>query len=117
KLTRRIWWSMRENPSDSDNSVAYIFYLNYGVKPSGTFTTASNFNNFRPSSMVFKNGVLYMGHEKGYLLKTFKYAKTDVRVDTTVSPTLWRNLYIPYDWTSVAFDVGTIFKRKWMTKI
>ncbi len=57
-----------------------------------------------------------MGHEKGILLKSYIHAKTDIEIDTTSSAVDWETLYIPFDWTTIAFDIGTIFQRKWITK-
>lgn len=117
KLTRRVWWALKEYPTDTENSVMFGFYLDFGTKPSGTFTTMSNGTNFRPASFVFQNGVLHIGHEKGYLLKTDIWAKTDAEVDLDVSPENWETKLIPYNWTSTAMDLGTAFNRKWITKI
>lgn len=115
--TRRVWWAMSESPTGAENSILYGFYLNYGVKPSGTFTTISNLLNFQPASISYKNGDLYIGHGQGVLLKTYEDAKYDVQVSTTVSASLWNQLIIPYDFTSVAWDVGTTFKRKYQTRV
>lgn len=116
KTTRRVWWSLRASPNDSDNSVFYIFYLNYGVKPSGVFTTASNYPYLRPSSHVFMQGTLYYGHENGYVLLGDDSQKQDYVVSTSVSPTSWTKTIIPYNFISGAMDMGTSFKRKFMTK-
>ncbi len=116
RITRTIWWAMCEDPTDTDNSVIYRFYLDYGVKPSGTFTKV-NAETFRPSSLVFQNGTCYLTHEDGYLLKTDPLNKADIIVDPTVSPSLWNTGAIPYDYKSIAMDMGTIFNRKWLTKV
>lgn len=117
KTTRRVWWALRASPYDTDNSVFYVFYLNYGIKPSGVFTTASNYPYLRPSSLVFQQGTLYMGHELGYVLNMDENQKQDYVVSTSVSPTLWSRVIIPYDYTSGAISMGTTFKRKWFTKL
>lgn len=115
KVTRRVHWAMKTAPNDSDNSVVYSFYLDYGIKPSGTFTLMQNGANFRPSSMVFMQGTMFYAHEKGYLLKSDPAAKWDAQGGSG-APSTWANLVIPYNWTSAAVDMGTIFRRKWMTK-
>lgn len=117
KLTRRIWWSMKTSPTDTDNSVFYIFYLDYGVKPSGTFTTASNFPYLRPASHVFQQGIMYVGHESGFILKSDVNTKTDARTVVGVTAANWRTTYLPYNFTSIGVDVGSTFKRKWLTKV
>ena len=115
KATRRVHWAMKTSANDSDNSVIYTFYLDYGIKPSGTFTLMQNGYNFRPSSLVFQAGVMYYAHEKGYMLKMDPNAKFDSIVNSG-APSTWINGVIPYNWTSVAVDMGTIYQRKWMTK-
>lgn len=116
KTTRRVWWSLRTSPNETDNSTFYIFYLNYGVKPSGVFTTASNYPYVRPSSFVFQQGVLYYGHELGFVLFMDQGQKQDYVPSTSVAPANWLRVGIPYNYTSCAIDTGTAFKRKWFTK-
>lgn len=115
--SRRVWWALGESQTGKENSVLYGFYLDFGVHPSGTFTTMSNLLNFQPSSIAYKSGVLYLGHGSGVLLKTYDDAKYDATVDTTLAASSWGQSVIPYDWTSMAWDVGTIFKRKYQTKV
>lgn len=117
KNTRRVWWSLRASQNDTDNSAFYIFYLNYGVKPSGVFTTASNYPYLRPSSLVFQQGKMYVGHEFGFVLTADANQKQDYAVTSGVSPANWSRIGIPYNYTSCAVDMGTTFKRKWFTKL
>ncbi len=116
KSTRRIWWNMMAATGDADVSVSYIFYLDYGVKPSGVFSTASNFSNYAPASMVFSNGVQYIGHRDGYILKSDFNTKFDYTVSTSAA-SAWTGQYIPYNWTTVAIDLGTISKKKYLTTL
>lgn len=116
-LTRRVWWSMKEDENDSDNSVVYVYYLDYGVKPSGVFTLIRNGLNFRPSSLVFQNGIAYISHEKGYLTKTDPWNKWDAVITPGVAAADWLHTHVPYNYTSTAIDLGTTFNRKWITKI
>lgn len=117
KTTRRVWWSLRASQNDTDNSVMYVFYLNYGVKPSGVFTTASNFPFLRPSSLVFQQGKMFIGHEYGFVLTADANQKQDYAVQSGVTPANWNRIGIPYNYTSCAVDMGTTFKRKWFTKL
>lgn len=117
QITRRIHWAMKTSETDTDNSIIFVFYLDYGVKPAGVFTTMSNGLNFRPSSLVFQDGVLYMGHEKGAVLKMEDYTKYDALVDFRYQAKDWLGIYIPYDFKSASVDMGSIFQRKWLTKI
>lgn len=117
KDTRRIWWAMKSSPTLANNDVAYVYYLDFGIKPSGSFTTISNLLYFQPCSLAFQQGVLYWGHSKGYVMKTDEATKSDAKIDTTLAASLWNNVYIPYNYTSCGLDVGTTFKRKYITKI
>lgn len=117
RLGRRIWWSLKSNETDTNNDVSYVFHLDYGTKPSGAFTVQRNGLNYRPSSMVFQDGIAYMGHELGFILKTDFRAKYDSRVMKFTSASEWGRLHIPYHYKSTAVDMGSIFQRKWLTKM
>lgn len=117
KLTRRVWWSLRESATSPENTVSFVLYLDYGVKPSSAFTTISNGLNYRPASMVFRDGVGYIGHGSGAILKFDEDTKWDTEVSMSTSPSTWNRIYIPYDYISAAVDMGTTFARKWLTKM
>lgn len=114
---RRIYWCVKNSPTSPDNQMAYIFYLNFGVKPSGVFTTISNGLIFQPSSIVFHKGIGYFGDARGYLMKFDPDNKWDALVDTNFTPFNWRTIHIPFNYTSLAVDMGTIYNRKWLTKV
>ncbi len=117
KTTRRIWWALKSSPTSPANDVGYVFYLNFGVKPSGAFTKVNNGLNFSPSSWVFLQGVLYYGHSRGYVLKSDPNRKTDIGIDITTVASNWLGIAIPYNFTTCAIDMGTAYKRKYVTKI
>lgn len=117
RTTRRIWWTAQTNPTDTNPDVFYVFYLDYGVKPSGVYTSASNFNWMRPASVTFFGGHMVYGHEEGYLLTDDPNVKTDPKIDVTKVPSLWQDVYIPYTFASSALDFGSLFTRKWTTKV
>lgn len=122
KINRRVWWNLMSNSQNGiDNDVTYIFYLNYGVKPSGVFTTANNYglsgvNNWMPSSMVFWNGNNIRGDNRGYVFQAQDTVKTDPKVASGVAFANWNTSYIPYLWKSLAIELGTTASRKWLTK-
>lgn len=145
KLNRRIWWSMQPNPSDSDCTMNYIFYVNYGIKPSGVFTTASNngslvpsasngspsvgnplnYNYWQPSAVVFYQGQLVRGDPRGLLFKTDPSTTTDPKIDLTLAaytfsglvPTQqWNTVPMPFNYLTTVMDFGTHVKRKYATK-
>lgn len=117
KLTRRIWWAMQSQPGASDNDVFFIYYLDYGVKPSGVFTKALTTRSWMPSSATFYKGQLIIGDSRGYLFKTDPDTKTDPVIDTLVSPASWNTAYLPYNFKTCALDFGTTFLRKWIPRI
>lgn len=122
KLARRIWWSMRGSPYDSDNSITYIFDLNFGVKPSGVFTTATDdgvgqIRYWRPSSMIFWQGTNIRGDERGYVFRAYPEYKTDPKIDITVAVSAWNTVYIPWEYRSLGIDFGGTANRKWITRI
>lgn len=117
KLTRRIWWAMSSQATSQDNDMFFIFYLDYGVKPSGVFTRALTTASWQPSSAVFYKGELTIGDSRGYLFKTDTTCKTDPKIDLLNDPGSWNTSYVPYDFRTCALDFGTTFMRKWVTRI
>lgn len=117
RLTRRVYWSVKQNPTEAQNSAIFVFYLNYGTKPSGVFTKFINPNFLKAASHVFLEGVHYVGHEDGYLLKSDFYTKTDPILVDWQAPSVWTREVIPYHYLSCAIDGGTTFNRKWSTKL
>lgn len=115
-IGRRIWWAMKERPDDLDNSIIYVFHLDYGTKPSGAFTLQKG-ENFQPSSLVFQRDQLYMGHGLGAVLKSDHDTKFDWVPDTSLPLEEWGWAHIPYWYRSAAIDVGTAGARKWLTKL
>lgn len=117
RLTRRVWWSVRSDQTSQENDIIYVYYLDYGIKPSGSFTTVRNFGNLQPASFCFLSGVLYIGDGRGYIMRQDKWTKWDHIVSTTSAASTWAWQAIPYEWLSCAIDAGTTQKRKYYTKM
>jgi hypothetical protein len=117
RYNRRIHWTMQTQTTDTNQDCIWTYYLDYGVKPQGVFTTASNFTYFRPASVVAYQGTIVYGHELGYFLKFDPYTKTDPIITTGSNPTTWNTAYIPYNFASCSLSLGTLFKRKYSTKV
>lgn len=117
RYNRRIWWSVQPDPSDFDVSQSYIYHLNFGVNASGVFTTASNLEYYRPSSMLFYRGLQYRGDARGFMFVHSPNKQTDPLVALGTTPTSWNTAVIPYKYASCAIDFGTTFMRKWTTRI
>lgn len=117
RYNRRVWWTTQPSPSDYSPTQVYIFHVNFGVTANGVFTTASNVENFRPTSMIFWQGKHIRGDARGYLFLHSNLSKTDPQVNIHTVPTSWNTAVIPYNYSSCAIDFGTTFNRKWLTRI
>jgi hypothetical protein len=107
---------MRANANDTENSVVYVFYLNYGVKPSGVFTTITG-QSLQSASLVFQYGNCYLGHGLGFIMRADTWSKADYLPVVGATASTWQTAAIPYNWTSCSIDMGTTFMRKWITKM
>ncbi len=123
KLTRRIWWSMQTSPTDTDCDMNYIFYLDYGIKPRGVFTTARNggslvplastaspspsvgnplnYNYWQPSAVVFFGGQLIRGDSRGLVFKTDPNTTSDPKIDLTLAAYTFAGLVPTQQWNVV----------------
>ena len=119
RITRRIWWSLQSHPTGEGCDVHFIYYLNYGVKPSGVFTTASNGSHYQPSATAFFKGQMIRGDERGLIFKHDSIYKTHPKVPSDLNTPLanWGTVHIPYDYRSCALDFGTTFQGQWATKV
>ncbi len=119
RLTRRVWWTMQSEATAAGCDEAFIYYLNYGVKPSGVFTTADNGTHFQPSAFTFFKGTMYRGDERGLIFKHKDTYKSDPKVpdDLNTALSAWENVYIPWKYRSCALDFGTIAKGTYVTKL
>ena len=117
RYTRRIYWTVQQNPTDTNCDSMWVFYLDYGVKPDGVFTTISSTTNMRPAAVAVFNQILHYGHEFGYVLKFDPMIKTDPVIVTGVNPSLWQETYIPYNFQGSALTFDNLMARKWTTKL
>lgn len=117
KLTRRIWWCMQSNPTAADCDVIFVYYLNYGVKPSGVFTKILTTQSWQPACAVLYKRQMIIGDSRGYLFKTDPDTKTDPLINTATTQDQWQQTYIPWAFRTCALDFGTTYKRKWCTRV
>lgn len=130
KTTRRVWWSMQSNPTASDCDVNFIFYLDYGIKPSGVFTTVKNrgdlvpattngssspsvgnplhYDYWNPSAIVFQQGIFIKGDSRGILVKSDPYSTTDPKVDLTATAYTFSGLIPTQQWNTVPIPYNYI---------
>lgn len=119
RANRRIWWSLQSSPNSSDCDISYIYHLNFGIKPSGAFTTASNGTNWNPSAMVFFDNVLLRGDTQGLIFRHERQYLSDPEIPTDITAAIatWKTSYVPFNYTSCALDFGSGFQGQWVTKI
>lgn len=118
KHNRRVYWSMISNSGSSEPDVIFVFYLNFGIKPSGVFTRViPDSTAWVPSSHIFWNGLLVIGDSRGYILKSDANTQTDPAISNNVLPSLWAVTGINYLYASAIFDYGSAYKKKYTPKI
>lgn len=119
RLKRTVEWTVQRNPTDFDCDKIYVFYLNYGIKPSGVFSTMSNGDHFHPSAITYFEDRLIRGDARGLIFKHDDIYLTDPKVpsDVTTSYSDWGFVYVPWHWKSTAMDFGTSSVGQWVTKI
>lgn len=116
KRKNRIWWTIQSEGAEVDS--CYILDLNWGVRENATFTTASGGDSFAPTAIEFnKNGELIRCDSRGYVLIHKDAYHSDIKIDTLISPANWVKQTIIYDLESIAYNFGTSFSRKYVTKI
>lgn len=125
RTNRRIWWTVQRSTTATDCDMCYIFHLNYGIKPSGAFTTASNGNHFRPSALHFDNITSNMirGDMRGLVFRHSKEYLSDPKIPSTLSDISsvsfadWQKVYIPWNYTTCSSIYGSTFKGQFATKV
>ena len=117
RANRRVFWTMQSTETGPGSDCIFVFYLNFGVKPSGVFTTIKNGDDFNPSCICFNEEHMFYGDEDGHIFWMDPTAKADYVHSNIVYGSAWKIQAIPYKYTSCAFDSGSLVKRKYITKI
>lgn len=116
KKKNRIWWTVqRESATDVD--ACYVLDLNWGVRENATFTTVSGLSSFSPTAIEFYNNRMIRCDRRGYILYHSDNLFSDIKIDTSVAAADWVKQTIFYDYTSIAYNFGTAFTRKYVTGI
>lgn len=113
----RVLWSAQRDAAASDVDSCFVLDLRFGVKRDSCFTTLSGGDSFSPTSMAIFNKELVRGDSRGYLFHHNDNLLTDKKIETLVAPNLWDDTTIIWDYISCAFNFGTTFMRKWVTRI
>lgn len=117
KIENRIWWGVQTDPSSLDNDTHFILDLNWGITSESSFQTASNGDSYSPTATLFHDGNLYRADRRGYVFKHADNIFTDLRVDIGTLPSTWVKKTIIHRYRSCAFDFGTSFVRKFVSKV
>lgn len=117
ELENRVYWSVQRNASLPDVDSLFVLDLRFGVKPESVFTTWSGDSNFSATSICFFDKKLVRGDYRGYIFQHDNNTLTDNLVNTLISPSLWERKTIIWDYESCAFNMGTTFMRKWVTRL
>lgn len=117
ELENRVYWSVKEDSASADLDKMYVLDLRFGVKPDSCFSTWSGGDSFAPTAMTFFKNELIRGDRRGYLFKHNENLLTDPLVNTLLLPANWEVQTIIWDYTSCAFNFGTTFVRKWITRM
>jgi len=118
RTNRRVYWSVRSSSGSADNDALFVFDINFGIGPSGTFTTLVGADNsWNPSAIAFYTHDLFIGDTDGYLYNTDDSTKTDPYKDTLNPPNTWDTTYVPWEWRSTMMDFGGTAMRKFFSRI
>jgi hypothetical protein len=115
---RRVLWTMRSNSFQTDNDIILAYDLNFGVTPSGVFTTLFGASgSWNPSALGYLANVLYLGDTDGYLYFSDEATKTDPLKNILTAPNTWETTYLPWEWRSTMMDFGGTAMRKFFSRI
>ncbi len=115
---RRIYWTVRSTSSQTDNDIIFAYDLNFGVTPSGAFSTLFGATgSWNPSALGFLGNVCYIGDTDGYLYHFDENTKTDPLKNTAIASSTWATTYIPWEWRSTMMDFGGTAMRKFFSRI
>lgn len=112
---KRILWTVQNDASSGDVDRVVILDLQWPVTEESTFTTASNGESFRPTTLEYFDGDLYRGDTRGYVFRHDESLATDKRVDTAVTPTDWEDKTIIFNYKGIATSLGSTMSRKWVS--
>jgi hypothetical protein len=118
ELQNIIYWSVKRSPTADDVDTLFALDLRFfGEDKNGVFTTWSGGNNFSPTAITIFNNELVRGDRRGYIFRHNQNFLTDPIIDTSTNPLNWEEATIIWDYVSCAFNFGTTFVRKWITRV
>lgn len=114
---QRIYWTIKYSDSSADNDRLLVLDLRFGVKADSCFTTWSGGDGFSPTSIVFFNKELIRSDRRGYLFKHQDALASDLKLNTSVTPTSWVKQTIMWNYFSVSTNFGSSQVRKFVNRI
>lgn len=111
-VNRRVWWSV-QSPDSGEVDLSIVLDLHWGVRPAATFTSCEGAANWAPTAIEFDGrGNLIRGDRRGYVFLHDDDLRNDPLVNETLSPALWQETTIIYDFISSAMNFGNDAIRK-----
>lgn len=117
RYNRRIWWTAQADSAANDCDTCVVLELDYGISEESTFHFQTGDDSFSPSALEFIGNQFLRGHRLGYVFVHDESIYNDLKVDVLVTPTDWLKIPINYNWTSVAFNCGTNYIRKFAPRL
>lgn len=111
-ISKRVFWTVQKDPDNEFNDALFVLDLNFPLE-SPCWTTWSNGDHFRPTSILAWGGSLLRGDSRGYLFLHDADLMTDPYVNDEVAVGLWGTKQVVVDYLSCAFDFGSTAIRKW----
>lgn len=121
-VNQRIWWSVQSESSGQDVDRSWIFHINFGIKPSGVFTSADNGSYWAPSAMVFHNGRMIRGDKRGVIFLHDEKYHSDPKIPSSgayedfIPVDQWGTVHVPFNFRSCAVDFGDLANGNYVVK-
>jgi hypothetical protein len=98
-----------------------VLDLRWGVKADSTYTTwtgqnVTTYDGFKPTAIIFYNGNLVRGENRGYVFEHRNSLLTDPKPNSGAAST-WTLSPIIFDYKSCAFTFGSEFVKKYVTRL
>jgi hypothetical protein len=128
-----LWTFPESNGADG----MFVFHMRYGIKRDGVFSRWGSYTsatyeqlyvypqsvpttvnqNFKAKCLLYYQGAIYRGDERGFAFRMDEDTKTDPRVDTGADLADWGTTAIYYNFTTAALNFGSDYVRKFTPKL
>lgn len=117
---RRVYWTVQQDSASGDcDSIFTLDLVSMKMLPEDAkaFATYSGGVNYRPTSIEIFNDYLYRGDTRGFVFKHDPLILTDPKINTAISPTLWKKVTIIWTLVGMQFNFGSSFFRKFVSRV